>query len=61
MADATRASPTCHELGATAGEAPPGYHVVSKTVDLGDEGLFDRARLALIGWQAHLGAGVGVR
>lgn len=60
LARAAAASPTYAEVGATAGPAPPGYHVVTRTADLGGPELFDRAAKGIRRWEAHRGAGARV-
>lgn len=49
------------EVGATRGELPAGYRIDRRkeVIGRGDE-AFERGRLALDRWQAHVGAGVRV-
>jgi uncharacterized protein (UPF0548 family) len=52
---------TYREVGATAGELPPGYHRHRYSGGLGEgEAAFQRGVSALRGWQAHRGAGIDV-
>jgi uncharacterized protein (UPF0548 family) len=45
----------------TPGEHPPGFHVDRAVTSLdAADGTFERARVALEGWEAHAGAGVSI-
>lgn len=52
---------TYPEVGATAGELPPGYHHVRRSALLGQGAeVFTRAATALMTWEMHRTAGLGV-
>lgn len=52
---------TYPEVGATAGDLPPGYHHVRRSALLGQgDGVFTRAAAALMTWEMHRIAGLRV-
>ncbi|MFD2083155.1 Uncharacterized protein, UPF0548 family [Actinopolymorpha cephalotaxi] len=60
-ADLARAALTYPEVGATAGALPPGYRHVARSVRVGQgQSCFDRCADALLGWEVHRRAGLGV-
>lgn len=52
---------TYEDVGATASGLPPGYHHLRRTRTVGSgRTAFDRAAMALLGWQVHAQAGLNV-
>ncbi|MET9019687.1 DUF1990 domain-containing protein [Actinopolymorpha sp. NPDC004070] len=61
LGDLAAAPFTYPEVGATAGESPPGYGLVTRSVRVGQgQGSFDSCTNALLGWEVHRRAGLGV-
>lgn len=61
LADLADAALTYPEVGATAGELPPGYRTVIRSVRVGQgQGSFEACADAVLGWDLHRRAGLGV-
>ncbi len=59
--DPVRAGLTYVEVGATAGELPPGYHHLRRTEVVGSgQGAFDAVAEALLSWEIQRRAGLRV-